>query len=83
MPADNDKVDDPNLPPILYALFSFARGIGSVVSGPVSSALLTPKGMTSAKGGYGVDTYGALIIFTGAAMALSGVGAVYKGVKRD
>lgn len=74
--------DDPNLSPLLYALFSFARGLGSIVSGPLSSALLS-GGTMHAKGGYGVEGYGALIIWTGAVMAASALGAGYKGLKRD
>nr|XP_031862664.1 uncharacterized protein CI109_001675 [Kwoniella shandongensis]KAA5529736.1 hypothetical protein CI109_001675 [Kwoniella shandongensis] len=75
--------DDPHLPAILYALFSFARGIGSIISGPLSSALISTDSMDGAKGGYGVEGYGVLIIFTGVAMIMSGVAAGYKGFKLD
>jgi len=74
--------DDPNLPPLLYALFSFARGLGSIASGPLFSALLSSGGLHGT-GGYGVKRYGALILWTGAGMVLSGSGARYKGFKRD
>lgn len=36
-----------------------------------------------AKAAYGVQGYGALIIFSGGALLASGVGAGYKGIKRD
>lgn len=69
--------DDPYLPAILYALYSFARGLGSIASGPMSSALLGHP--LVAKGGYGVGGYGLLIIFTGVGMIGSGVAAAFKG----
>ncbi|OCF41432.1 hypothetical protein I317_04733 [Kwoniella heveanensis CBS 569] len=73
--------DDPHLPAILYALFSLARGIGSIASGPLSSALMSNAHMVGAKGGYGIGGFGALIVWTGVGMALSGIGAGYKGFK--
>lgn len=75
--------NDPELPPILYAFFSFARGIGNIASGPVSVQLLALKSRLHAKGGYGVEGYGVLILFTGAMLLASGVGAGYKGLKRN
>jgi hypothetical protein len=75
--------NDPNLPPILYALFSFARGLGNIASGPLSTRLLASHSRFDATGGYGLPGYGVLIIFTGASLAASGVGAAYKGFKRE
>lgn len=77
--------DNPDLPQILYAFFSFARGVGNIASGPISTALLRMSSSLSgnAKAAYGVEGYGALIIFTGAALLASGVSAGYKGLKRD
>jgi hypothetical protein len=63
-------------------MFCFARGIGNIASGPLSSALMTMP-LHDAKGGYGVDGYGTLIVWTGATLTLSGVGAGYRGLKRD
>jgi hypothetical protein len=75
---------DPNLRPILYALFSFARGLGNILSGPVSTRLLaTNSTLGKAKGGYGVEGYGGLIVFTGGMLLASGVGAGFKKLKRD
>ncbi|KAK8869677.1 hypothetical protein IAR55_000245 [Kwoniella newhampshirensis] len=75
--------DDPHLPAILWALFSLARGLGSIASGPLSSALISTDSMGGAKGGYGVGGFGVLIIWTGAALVMSGVAAGYKGFKVD
>ncbi|WRT67245.1 uncharacterized protein IL334_004212 [Kwoniella shivajii] len=75
--------DDPHLPAILYGLFYAARGIGSIISGPISSALMSSTPFSHAKGGYGVQSYGALILWTGAAMTLSGIGAGYKTFQED
>ncbi|WVR05138.1 hypothetical protein IAU60_002150 [Kwoniella sp. DSM 27419] len=75
--------DDPHLPAILYALFSLARGVGSIASGPVSSVLMASAQMPGAARGYGVEGYGVLIVWTGVGMALSAVGAGYKGFKVD
>ncbi len=77
--ADND----PHLPQILYAFFSFARGIGNISAGPVATKLLELPGFSRAGGGYGVGSYGLLIVWTGAMLLGSGVGAGYKGLKRD
>ncbi|WWC89922.1 uncharacterized protein L201_004851 [Kwoniella dendrophila CBS 6074] len=75
--------DDPHLPAILYSLFFLARGIGSIASGPLSSALMSHTSLSHAKGGYGVGEFGVLIIWTGVGMVMSGVGAGYKNYKID
>ncbi|KAG9554878.1 MFS general substrate transporter, partial [Aureobasidium melanogenum] len=53
---------------IMFCLFSFAQGIGNVLAGPVSGALLLPDIDEHA---YGYVRYRILIIFTGAAMFAS------------
>ncbi|KAI4777771.1 MFS general substrate transporter [Aureobasidium sp. EXF-3400] len=53
---------------IMFCLFSFAQGIGNVLAGPVSGALLLPDVDEHA---YGFVRYKILIIFTGAAMFAS------------
>lgn len=58
---------------VVMGLMAGGRGIGSVISGPVSSKLLDMKlweGM-GVKGGYGTP-YGSLIAFTGVTAFLSG-----------
>lgn len=71
--------DDPHLRPMLYALFSFARGVGSIASGPLSTALLNG----SSRIHLGAAGWGGLILWTGAGMLSSGIGAGYKGLKVD
>ncbi|WVO16804.1 hypothetical protein L204_104490 [Cryptococcus depauperatus] len=77
------NADNLSLAAILYALFSFARGLGSLCSGPLSSLLMSSHTLSGTKGGYGVEGFGALILWTGAGMVASGVGAGYKGFKVD
>ncbi|KAG7528275.1 hypothetical protein FFLO_06279 [Filobasidium floriforme] len=64
--------DDPTLPPLLFSIFAFARGIGNVTSGPISSALLNYSSMNGSVGGYGQHNYGPLLVYTGAMMVLGG-----------
>jgi hypothetical protein len=57
---------------MLIGLLSAGRGIGAVVSGPLSEALLTLKPWQGDVGlGYGTG-YGGLIVFTGITAALGG-----------
>lgn len=49
--------DDPLLPPVIFSVFAFARGIGSILSGPISTALLKKGGLGHAAFGYGVGDY--------------------------
>lgn len=49
---------------VLMGLFSAGRGIGAVLSGPVSEVLLRYGGFVGARAGY-ATSYGALIAFTG------------------
>jgi MFS family permease len=52
----------------MFCLFSFAQGIGNVLAGPISGALLSPEIDVHE---YGFAKYRALIIFTGGAMFAS------------
>ncbi|KAI4735786.1 MFS general substrate transporter [Aureobasidium sp. EXF-12298] len=52
----------------MFCLFSFAQGIGNVLAGPISGALLSPEVDIH---GYGLGKYKALVIFTGCAMFAS------------
>jgi MFS family permease len=52
----------------MFCLFSFAQGIGNVLAGPISGALLSPEVDVH---GYGLGKYKALVIFTGCAMFAS------------
>jgi MFS family permease len=52
----------------MFCLFSFAQGIGNVLAGPISGALLGPKVNVH---DYGLGKYKALVVFTGCAMFAS------------
>jgi MFS family permease len=75
--ADFNLEDDPHLHMMLYALFSFARGIGSIASGPLSTALLGHSTAVE----MGSKGWGGLILWTGIVLLGSGVGAGYRSAK--
>lgn len=61
---------------IIFSVIAFGRGIGNVVSGPFSEALLgLDTWKDSAAGGYG-SGYGLIILCTGISVLLSGVSIV-------
>ena len=62
---------------IIYSLLSVGRGIGNVISGPLSEALI--NGMPwkgEVIGGYG-SGFGTLIIFSGLTSLLSGMNTLW------
>ena len=60
-------------PGMVFGFLAAGRGIGSVVSGPLSEALLSTRPWEGdAKLGYGTG-FGGLIVFTGVSAALGGV----------
>ncbi|KAJ5303553.1 MFS monocarboxylate [Penicillium atrosanguineum] len=61
---------DPTATPIIFSLFCFGKGIGNVLTGPLSGNLLFPRLELES---YGLRKYMALVIFTGGCMALSGM----------
>ena len=60
------KQDSPSLDTgLVFGLLAGGRGIGNVISGPLSTALIEAGGLSAAKGfGYSTE-YGTLILFTG------------------
>jgi MFS family permease len=67
---------------IILGFLETGRGIGNVVSGPLSEALI--KGypwMNDLKGGYGTG-YGTLIVFTGVTATLSALSIMAPSLKR-
>lgn len=54
-------------PQPVYSLMAFGKGIGNIMTGPVSAALLT-KPLTS---GYGMGRFAPMIVFVGVLMMLS------------
>ncbi|OAL54938.1 MFS general substrate transporter [Pyrenochaeta sp. DS3sAY3a] len=63
---------------MIYGFLCLGRGIGNVMSGPVSEALIK-VGTVGGVGLYGTR-YGSLVLFTGIAVAFGGVGVVGKRV---
>ena len=63
---------------LIFGLLAGGRGIGNVVSGPLSVALLGGKtGIGGKMGGSGYGSeYGSLIVFTGVSAVLGGWGWV-------
>lgn len=84
--------DDPLVPPLVFSIFAFARGIGNVLSGPISTTLLQDGRLEHAKLGYGVENYvsqvcyqravadvamqGGLLLWTGSIIALGSLAGV-------
>ncbi|KAL6714465.1 hypothetical protein ACLMJK_007889 [Lecanora helva] len=65
---------------LVFGLLSAGRGIGSVVAGPMSEALLNEKPwIGEAAAGYG-SGYGGLIVFTGMSAMLGGVSWVSRRI---
>ena len=60
--------DNPAAALASYSILSFEKGIGNVLSGPISAGLLS---QTVVLGSYGVSRYENLILFTGGCMLLS------------
>lgn len=66
---------------ILFGLLAAGRGIGNVICGPLSEAMLASRPwIGEAKGAYGTG-YGALIVFTGITAAVTSVSYVAKKMK--
>lgn len=68
--SKEDEIVEPGMG-ILMGLFSAGRGIGAVVSGPVSEVLLKRGGWEGGVAGYG-GLYGGVIVWTGVS-ALAGL----------
>lgn len=60
---------DPTTTPLVFGLFNFGKGIGNVLSGPISGQLMSHYVKTD---GYGLFGYTSIIMFTGACMTFSG-----------
>jgi len=62
---------DPYTQLIVWGFFTFERGIGNIIAGPVSASLL---GSNYRLESYAVSKYENMVIFTGVAMAVSALG---------
>lgn len=72
------KTDERAEAGLVFGMLAAGRGIGSVVSGPLSEALLSEKPWVGeAVAGYG-SGYGGLILLTGLSAMLSGVSWVWR-----
>lgn len=49
--------DDPTVPAMVFSLFAFAKGVGSMASGPIADQLLKVDVLKGGTGGYGVNNY--------------------------
>ncbi|UNI19303.1 hypothetical protein JDV02_005495 [Purpureocillium takamizusanense] len=61
-------------PQTVYSLMAFGKGIGNVVTGPVSAGLV--RGQVT-PGGYGLGRFGGLVVFVGSLMLLSSLEGVW------
>ncbi|KAJ6445431.1 hypothetical protein O9K51_00192 [Purpureocillium lavendulum] len=61
-------------PQTVYSLMAFGKGIGNVVTGPVSASLI--RGQATV-GGYGLGRFGGLVVFVGSLMLLSSLEGVW------
>jgi MFS family permease len=64
--------------PMMFSFLCLGRGVGNVMSGPLSEALLT-VGDIGGSGLYGTE-YGSLVLFTGLSAALGGIGILSRRV---
>ncbi|KIO32643.1 hypothetical protein M407DRAFT_241337 [Tulasnella calospora MUT 4182] len=72
------STEDPRLHSILMCLFVSSRGLGNVLSGPLSTGLMRHSPFDeSVKYGYGVKGYGSLILFAGLCMLASTAAITY------
>jgi MFS family permease len=68
--------DEPSASQAMFGLFCFGKGVGNILTGPISAGLL---GSSRSSTGYGHGMYQAVVIFTGVCLILSAgsLGAVY------
>lgn len=65
--------DDINLATTLFGLISFTRGLGSILTAPISSYLVTHPLSASPTTGFGISNgkYGSMVIFVGVSLAVA------------
>lgn len=65
--------DDPSLTTTLFGLISFTRGLGSILTAPISSALIAHPLSSAKSTGYGVQggRYGGLVVVAGVCLAVA------------
>ncbi|KAH6718038.1 major facilitator superfamily domain-containing protein [Leptodontidium sp. MPI-SDFR-AT-0119] len=71
--------DNPSAELTFFGFFEFQRGLGMVLAGPISSALI---GRVVIEEGYGIERYKGIILFVGSVLVVcsfSGVGWLLRG----
>lgn len=68
---------------MLIGLFGAGRGLGSIVSGPMSESLLRYASWTRKLGGAYGSGYGVIIVFTGVSAVLSSLGWLIRFKNQD
>jgi len=71
--------DDPHTQLLLVGFLYFERGIGSVLSGPISSALIGSQQHVQS---YAINKYESIVLFTGITMCVSCISIFGKFMKR-
>ncbi|KAG8935189.1 hypothetical protein FRC01_007422 [Tulasnella sp. 417] len=72
------STEDPRVHSTLMSLFASSRGLGNVLSGPLSTGLMRHSPFyDNVKYGYGVKGYGSLILFAGLGMLASTTAIAY------
>ncbi|KIK52303.1 hypothetical protein GYMLUDRAFT_970230 [Collybiopsis luxurians FD-317 M1] len=82
--ATSDRDPDPRQASTLMGTFIAGRGIGSVLSAPIASGLLSHPWYLKGKANsvYGFQGYGPLIAFTGITLLTSSLGSGYRFLER-
>jgi hypothetical protein len=60
--------DEPSASQAMFGLFCFGKGVGNILTGPISAVLLK---WSQSSTGYGHGMYQAVVIFTGVCLILS------------
>ncbi|KIK69035.1 hypothetical protein GYMLUDRAFT_35076 [Collybiopsis luxurians FD-317 M1] len=75
--------NDPRLVSVLVSIFLAGRGLGNVLSSPISTSLMHQGALTNTTSlvygleGYVIMIFGPLILFTGTTLLVSALGAAY------
>ncbi|MCJ1358242.1 MAG: hypothetical protein MMC33_008241, partial [Icmadophila ericetorum] len=70
--------DDPHAALAIYSVFAFEKGIGNVLAGPISAALISD---TTIPHVYGVGRYRQIILFAGGSITLVAIGVLLWSIK--
>jgi uncharacterized protein YjeT (DUF2065 family) len=65
--------DEPSASQAMFGLFCFGKGVGNILTGPISAGL---SRWSSRSVGYGHGIYQAVVIFSGVSLALSAASLV-------